>query len=94
MAPFGFGRKQGGGPQQPFITDITDGEDLEEIKKICHMLNPNEEVFVVARQSRLKPGAFFRLSVSRSSCLFYECMKNKESAVTVVMALVIVITTT
>jgi hypothetical protein len=56
MAPFGFGRKQGGGPQQPFITDITDGEDLEEIKRICHMLNPNEEVFVVARQSRLKPG--------------------------------------
>jgi hypothetical protein len=56
MAPFGFGRKQGGEPQQPFITDITDGEDLEEIRKICHMLNPNEEVFVVARQSRLKPG--------------------------------------
>jgi hypothetical protein len=56
MAPFGFGRKQGGGPHQPFITDITDKEDLEEIKKIRHMLNPNEEVFVVARQSRLKPG--------------------------------------
>jgi len=54
MPPFGFGRKEQ--PQQPFITDITDGEDLEEIKKICHMLNPNEEVFVVARQSRFKPG--------------------------------------
>ena len=42
--------------QQPFITDITDGEDLEEIKKISHMLNPNEEVFVVARHSMFKPG--------------------------------------
>jgi hypothetical protein len=56
MAPFGFGKKNGAESQQPFITDITDGEDLEEIKKICHMLNPNEEVFVVARQSRQKPG--------------------------------------
>ncbi|HJT47948.1 MAG TPA: PH domain-containing protein [Nitrososphaeraceae archaeon] len=54
MPPFGFSRKEQS--QQPFITDITDGEDLEEIKKICHMLNPNEEVFVVARQSRFKPG--------------------------------------
>jgi PH (Pleckstrin Homology) domain-containing protein/putative oligomerization/nucleic acid binding protein len=54
--PFSLGKKLGKEPQQPFITDITDGEDLEEIKKICHMLNPNEEVFVVARQSRFKPG--------------------------------------
>jgi Bacterial PH domain/Short C-terminal domain len=51
--PFGLGKKD---DQQPFITNITDKEDLEEIKKIAHMLNPNEEVFVVARQSRLKPG--------------------------------------
>jgi Bacterial PH domain len=57
--PFSFGKKWSGREeqsQQPFITDITDSEDLEEIKKISHMLNPNEEVFVVARQSRLKPG--------------------------------------
>ena len=33
-----------------------DKQDLEEINKIAEMLNPNEEVFVVARQSRLKPG--------------------------------------
>jgi hypothetical protein len=41
-----------------FTTDaaITDKDDLQEIEKIRHMLNPNEEVFVVARQSRLKPG--------------------------------------
>ncbi|MGA8913120.1 MAG: PH domain-containing protein [Nitrososphaeraceae archaeon] len=53
--PFGF-HKKGKEEQQPFITDIIDKEDIEEIKKIAHMLNPNEEVFVVARQSRLKPG--------------------------------------
>src|ERR671932_1279968 len=53
MSPFGFGKK---GQPQSFTTDITDKEDLEEIKEIAEMLNPNEEVFVVARQSRLKPG--------------------------------------
>src|SRR5215212_2549736 len=53
MPPFGFGRKE---QPQSFITDITDKEDLEGIKGIADMLNPNEEVFVVARQSRLKPG--------------------------------------
>jgi hypothetical protein len=39
-----------------FITDITDGEELEEIRKIAHMLNPDEKVLLVARQSRFKPG--------------------------------------
>ncbi|MFL6378856.1 MAG: hypothetical protein ACJ72R_15530 [Nitrososphaeraceae archaeon] len=29
---------------------------MEEIKEISDMLNPNEEVLLVARQSRLKPG--------------------------------------
>src|ERR671939_529065 len=53
MPPFGFGRKE---QPQSFTTDITDKEDLQEIKEISEMLNPNEEVFVVARQSRLKPG--------------------------------------
>jgi uncharacterized protein (DUF1697 family) len=54
VMPFGF-RKEGEEKQQ-IITNITDKEDLEEIKKIAKMLNPNEEVFVVARQYRLKPG--------------------------------------
>ena len=53
MPPFGFGTKD---KPQYSSTDITDKEDLEEIKEIAEMLNPNEEVFVVARQSRLKPG--------------------------------------
>ena len=53
MTPFGVGKKE---QPQSFTTDITDKEDLEEIKEIAEMLNPNEEVYVVARQSRLKPG--------------------------------------
>src|SRR5919202_5273514 len=53
MPPFGFGKK---GQPQSFTTDITDKEDLEQIREIAEMLNPNEEVFVVARQSRLRPG--------------------------------------
>src|ERR1041385_2580773 len=52
-APLGFGRKQ---EFQTFTTDITNKDDLKEIKKIRHMLNPNEEVLVVAKQSRFKPG--------------------------------------
>jgi Bacterial PH domain/Short C-terminal domain len=60
--PFSFGKKWSGAgedeqqPHQPFTTDVTDADDLEETKRIAHMLNPNEEVFVVARQSRFKPG--------------------------------------
>ena len=53
MPPFGFGRKE---QFRSFITDITDKEDLEELKELADMLKPNEEVFVVARQSRLKAG--------------------------------------
>ena len=39
-----------------FNTEITDEDDLDEIKKIAEMLNPDERVLVVARQSRFKPG--------------------------------------
>src|SRR3982751_3377030 len=59
--PFGF-RKKGeeeeeqGRRRRAIATNLTDKEDLEEINKISNMLNANEEVFVVARQSRLKPG--------------------------------------
>jgi len=53
MPRFGFGKKQ---KSQSFATNITDKKDLEEIRNISHILNPNEKVFVVARQSRLKPG--------------------------------------
>jgi hypothetical protein len=39
-----------------FNTDITDEDEIDEIKKIAEMLNPDEKVLVVARQSRFKPG--------------------------------------
>ena len=52
--PFRFGKKDSS--PSAFITNIKDKEELEEIKKIANMLNPNEEVLVVAKQSRLKPG--------------------------------------
>ncbi|MFL6376972.1 MAG: PH domain-containing protein [Nitrososphaeraceae archaeon] len=52
------GRKEEERVPSNLTTDaaITDKDDLEEIEEVHHMLNPNEEVFVVARQSRLKPG--------------------------------------
>jgi hypothetical protein len=53
MPPFGFKKKES---TPSYTTNITDKYDRDEIKKIAEMLNPNEEVFVVARQSRLKPG--------------------------------------
>ena len=39
-----------------FFTDITDKDELNEIEKIHNMLNPNEKVLLVARQSRFLPG--------------------------------------
>ena len=42
--------------QSTFVTDITDGDELNEIEKIREMLNPNEKVLLVARQSRFLPG--------------------------------------
>jgi hypothetical protein len=38
----------------PFGFGVSD--DLEEINKITEMLNPDEKVLLVARQSRIKPG--------------------------------------
>jgi len=32
------------------------GDDLEEISKIPEILNPDEKVLLVARQSKIKPG--------------------------------------
>ena len=32
-----------------------DNDDLEEISKIAEMINPDERVLLVARQSRIKP---------------------------------------
>jgi Bacterial PH domain len=52
--PFGFGKKQDI-TNNPSIQPL-DTNDLQEIEKIHEMLNPNEAVQVVARQSRVRPG--------------------------------------
>jgi len=50
---FGHGNKD-----NPVLkhTDISDKKELSEIKKIFHMLDEDERVLCVARQSRIKPG--------------------------------------
>ncbi|MGB7960932.1 MAG: PH domain-containing protein [Nitrososphaeraceae archaeon] len=47
---FGFGKTNN------LSVESLDNNDLQEIKKIREMLNPHEEVLVVARQSRVRPG--------------------------------------
>jgi hypothetical protein len=42
--------------KRPSNTHLTGGDDLEDIGKITEMLNPDEKVLLVARQSRIKPG--------------------------------------
>ena len=42
--------------QGTFVTDITNKDELNEIEKIQNILNPNEKVLLVARQSRFFPG--------------------------------------
>jgi Bacterial PH domain len=58
MPPVGFDTKEDDQVPSNLTTNaaITNKDDLDEIEKIRNILNPNEEVFVVARQSRLKPG--------------------------------------
>lgn len=48
--PFGLGKNEDASIQP------LDNDDVNEIKKIQEMLNPNEDVLVVARQSRVRPG--------------------------------------
>ena len=51
--PFGFGKKD---DVVPFTTDLTDKDDLEEIRKIANKLDQNEKVLFVAKQARNIPG--------------------------------------
>lgn len=46
----------GFGKTNNLSVESLDNNDLQEIKKIREMLNPDEEVLVVARQSRVRPG--------------------------------------
>lgn len=52
--PLGFGKEEKGFP--PSNTHINDSSDLDEISKVTEMLNPDEKVLLVAKQSRIKPG--------------------------------------
>ena len=51
--PFGFGKRE---ENIPFTTDLTDKDDLEEIRKISSKLDQNEKVLFVAKQARNIPG--------------------------------------
>jgi hypothetical protein len=44
------------GDKHSFNTEITDGDELHEIEKIEKILNSEEKVLLVARESRLMPG--------------------------------------
>jgi hypothetical protein len=44
------------GDKNSFNTDIIDGDELNEIEKIEKILNTEEKVLLVARESRLMPG--------------------------------------
>ncbi|HEX5921040.1 MAG TPA: PH domain-containing protein [Nitrososphaeraceae archaeon] len=44
------------GHKHSFNTDITDGDELNEIEKVEKILNSEEKVLLVARESRLMPG--------------------------------------
>jgi hypothetical protein len=53
--PFRFGKKDGS--KVHYMTDnITDKNELEEIRKIANRLDQDEKVRFVAKQSRMRPG--------------------------------------
>jgi hypothetical protein len=54
--PFGFGGSKKDKEDSPIEKPSSDRADLEEINKIIEILNPEERVLLVARQSRIKPG--------------------------------------
>jgi hypothetical protein len=56
--PFGFGDDKEEDKENPnsIKKPLIETDDLKEINKITEMLNPEENVLLVARQSRIKPG--------------------------------------
>ena len=61
--PFGLGKKNDNENEQAISTNDSirplDEEDFQEIEKIKEMLNPNESVIIVARQSKILPGGSY-----------------------------------
>ena len=55
---FGFNGSKQDKEDSPYVKKVSTygADDLEEISKITEMLNPEERVLLVARQSRIKPG--------------------------------------
>jgi len=56
--PFGFGSRKKKNASL-FSTKIKVRDELAEITKIAEMLNPDEQVLLVAKQSRIKPGGSY-----------------------------------
>lgn len=62
---FGFGKRPGNNKglvlrtTEKFSIQPLNSDDLEEIKKIRNLLNPDENVIIVARQSRVLPGGSY-----------------------------------
>jgi hypothetical protein len=56
--PFGFGSSKKKNTEL-FTTKIKDRDELAEITKIAEMLNPDEQVLLVSKQSRIKPGGSY-----------------------------------
>jgi hypothetical protein len=54
--PSGTDRKEGDRSTSSSITDITDKNELEEIRRIANRVGKDEKVIFVAKQSRFKPG--------------------------------------
>jgi Bacterial PH domain/Short C-terminal domain len=54
--PSGIDRREEEGSTPSFITDITDKDELEEIRRITNRVGKDEKVIFVAKQSRFKPG--------------------------------------
>jgi hypothetical protein len=54
--PFRFGDNKEENEKLHSNTQLTNSDDFEEISKITEILNPDEKVLLVARQSRIKLG--------------------------------------
>ena len=61
--PFGFTRSSKENKEKEYSHNmkksITNKDDLDEINKINEMLNPDEKILLVARQSKIKPGGSY-----------------------------------
>jgi len=57
--PLDFGDSKEDKEKEASKKSLLDEGDLEDVDKIADMLNPNEKVLLVARQSKIKPGGSY-----------------------------------